>query len=64
MFGVKSSLVVDTTLVDDKAAAEELGFQSAPYHLLERDYVLQTVEQAEAERRKTLASYYATRDSC
>lgn len=63
VFGVKSSLIVQTTLVDDEVKARELGFQHAPYHLLERDYVLLTTDQAAAEKRKSLAAFYASMES-
>ncbi|KAL8283692.1 hypothetical protein RQP46_005487 [Phenoliferia psychrophenolica] len=60
VFGVKSSLVVDVKEITDEASAKALGFPHAPYYLLDRDFVLITVEQAEVEKKKSLANYYAS----
>lgn len=60
VFGVKSSLVVSVQEITDEASAKALGFKSGPYYLLERDFVLITVEEAEAEKRKSLKNYYAS----
>ncbi|KAK4052892.1 hypothetical protein OIO90_004168 [Microbotryomycetes sp. JL221] len=58
VFGVKSSLVVDVEEVTDQNKAKELGFKSAPFYMLERDWILITKEQAEVEKRKSLKAYY------
>ncbi|KAK4055138.1 hypothetical protein OIV83_000418 [Microbotryomycetes sp. JL201] len=58
VFGVKTSLVVDPIEVADDAQARELGFKSAPFHLLERNWVLITKEEAEKEKQKSLKAYY------
>lgn len=46
--------------ITDEASAKALGFPSAPYFLLDRDFVLITVEEAEVEKKKSLANYYAS----
>ncbi|KAK4705464.1 hypothetical protein P7C70_g735, partial [Phenoliferia sp. Uapishka_3] len=60
VFGVKSSLVCDVKEITDEASAKALGFRHAPYYLLDRDFVLITTEEAEIEKRKSLANYYAS----
>lgn len=60
VFGVKSSLVVDLTKVEGDDEAKKLGFLHGPYFLLERDWVLITLEEAEIEKRKSLVHYYNT----
>lgn len=60
VFGVKSSLVVDLEEIHDDERAKALGFKSAPYYLLERDWKLLSVEEAEVEKKKSLAAYYAS----
>lgn len=58
MFGVKSSLVVSTTLVEDEERAKALGFKHGPFHYLKKDYVLLSVAEAEEQKRISLANYY------
>ena len=61
VFGVKSSLIESIKLVEDDAEAKKLGFpKGGPFHLLERDFVLITTEQAEVEKKKSLKNYYAS----
>ncbi|GAA6004384.1 hypothetical protein JCM10207_000696 [Rhodosporidiobolus poonsookiae] len=60
VFGVKTSLVVDPTYVEDEAEAKKRGFPHGPYHHLQKDYVLLTTAQAEEQKRKSLANYYAS----
>ena len=63
VFGVKSSLVVDTTLVEDEERAKSLGFKHDPFHYLEKDYVLLSVAEAEEQKRISLANYYSSLQS-
>ncbi|KWU46672.1 Intradiol ring-cleavage dioxygenase [Rhodotorula sp. JG-1b] len=63
VFGVKSSLVVDTTLVEDEERAKSLGFKHGPFHYLEKDYVLLSVAEAEEQKRISLANYYSSLQS-
>ncbi|CDR36020.1 RHTO0S01e12420g1_1 [Rhodotorula toruloides] len=58
VFGVKSSLIVDTELIEDDARAKQLGFKHGPFHYLKKDYVLMTKDQAVEEKKKSLANYY------
>ncbi|KAM0793550.1 hypothetical protein ACM66B_000987 [Microbotryomycetes sp. NB124-2] len=58
VFGVKTSLVVDPVQVNDEAQAQELGFKAAPFHLLERNWILITKSEADREKQKSLAAYY------
>lgn len=58
MFGVKSSLVVDTELVEDEQRAKDLGFKHGPFHYLKKDYVLLSLAEAEEQKRISLANYY------
>lgn len=58
VFGVKTSLIVDTELVTDDARARQLGFKHGPYSYLNKDYVLLTTGQAEEAKRASLANYY------
>ncbi|GAA5925482.1 hypothetical protein JCM10213_008800 [Rhodosporidiobolus nylandii] len=60
VFGVKTSLIVDPTLVEDEAKAKEKGFAHGPYWHLEKDYVLLTTEQAEEQKRISLSNYYSS----
>lgn len=60
VFGVKSSLVVDPTLVEDDEKARKLGFKKGPYWHLKKDFVLLKTSQAEEQKRKSLANYYAS----
>lgn len=60
MFGVKTSLVVDPKLVEDEAEAKSHGFRHGPFWHLEKDYVLLTKEQAEEQKKKSLANYFKT----
>jgi hypothetical protein len=53
VFGVKSSLIVEVDKVEDPDAAKEAGFRHAPFHLMTRDFVLITSEEADEERRRT-----------
>jgi hypothetical protein len=57
---VKTSLIVDPKLVTDEDKAKSLGFKNGPYWHLEKDYVLLTTEQAEEQKKKSLANYYAS----
>ena len=56
--GVKSSLICKLEAVYDDSKAKSLGFKTGPYWELKWDFVLQTTEQAEREKEKTLPSYY------
>ncbi|GAA5833970.1 hypothetical protein JCM9279_004177 [Rhodotorula babjevae] len=58
VFGVKTSLIVDTELVTDDARARQLGFKHGPYSYLNKDYVLLTTGQAEEAKQASLANYY------
>ncbi|KAM0756153.1 Intradiol ring-cleavage dioxygenase [Meredithblackwellia eburnea MCA 4105] len=60
VFGVKSSLICDVEEIWDEDKAKSLGFLQAPFFKCDRDFVLITTEEAEIEKRKSLASYYAT----
>ncbi|RSH95759.1 hypothetical protein EHS25_000851 [Saitozyma podzolica] len=52
VFGVKSSLIVETTRVTDPDEARRLGFSSDSFHLVEYDFVLLTKEEAAFEQAK------------
>ncbi|KAF9045563.1 intradiol ring-cleavage dioxygenase [Panaeolus papilionaceus] len=57
VFGVKSSLIVEPTTITDGAVTKARGFKDAKPHLhVRHDFVLPTVEQAEAARLEKLAS--------
>ncbi|GAA5859621.1 hypothetical protein JCM1840_006377 [Sporobolomyces johnsonii] len=58
VFGVKTSLIVEPELITDEAKAKALGFKHGPYHYLKKDYVLLSTEQAEEQKRVSLANYY------
>lgn len=58
MPGVKSSLICKLDAVYDDDKAKSLGFKKGPYWDLKWDFVLQTVEQAEVAKRKSLPNYY------
>ncbi|KAM0753952.1 Intradiol ring-cleavage dioxygenase [Meredithblackwellia eburnea MCA 4105] len=60
VFGVKSSLVTEVTEIHDDELAKKRGFKSGPFYDLHRDFVILTTEEAEVEKRKTLAPYYAS----
>ncbi|KAI5475347.1 catechol dioxygenase [Pseudohyphozyma bogoriensis] len=60
VFGVKSSLLIDYEEVTDEEEAKRCGFPHGPFGLLKRDFVLITTEEAEVEKRKSLANYYAS----
>lgn len=55
VFGVKSSLVEDPKKVDDAAEAKKWGFKSSSFHLVDRDFILITKEQAQVELEKARA---------
>lgn len=52
--------MVDPVLIDDEAKAKSYGFKHGPYWHLEKDYILLTTEQAEEQKKKSLANYYAS----
>ena len=52
MFGVKSSLVVEPSLLTDEDEVKRLGFKHGPVHLVERDFVLLTQDEGDQERHK------------
>lgn len=52
VFGVKSSLIVETTRVTDAEEARRLGFSSDSFHLVEYDFALLTKEEAALEQAK------------
>ncbi|WOO79859.1 Hydroxyquinol 1,2-dioxygenase [Vanrija pseudolonga] len=52
VFGVKGSLVKEPTVVTDEAEAKKYGFKSAPFNLVEQDFVLLTEDEAKAEMAK------------
>jgi hypothetical protein len=52
VFGVKSSLIVETTRVTNPDEARRLGFSSDSFHLVEYDFVLLTKEEAAFEQAK------------
>jgi len=56
VFGVKSSLVEDPKIITDDAEAQKLGFKKGPVHLVERDFVLITKDEAKAELQKEQAA--------
>lgn len=62
VFGVKTSLVVEPTLVKDASRAKQLGFGDAgkEFWELNKDYVLLTKDQAEEQKRISLSNYYAS----
>lgn len=60
VFGVKTSLIVDPVLVEDEAKAKAHGFKHGPFWHLKKDYVLLTTAQAEEQKKKSLANYYAS----
>ncbi|GAA5826938.1 hypothetical protein JCM11251_002170 [Rhodosporidiobolus azoricus] len=61
VFGVKSSLIVDPIYVQDEAKTKALGFKNgSSYYHLEKDYVLLSTAQAEEQKKKSLANYYAS----
>ncbi|GJN91540.1 hypothetical protein Rhopal_004563-T1 [Rhodotorula paludigena] len=60
VFGVKTSLIVDTELVEDNERAKQLGFKSGPFYYLKKDYVLLTTGQAEEAKRESLRNYYSS----
>jgi protocatechuate 3,4-dioxygenase beta subunit len=59
VFGVKSSLVEDPKVITDEVEAKKYGFKSAPFSLVERDFVLITTEEA----KKQIAKERAERDT-
>jgi hypothetical protein len=52
VFGVKSSLIVETTRINDAEEARRLGFTSDSFHLVEYDFVLLSKEEAACEQAK------------
>jgi hypothetical protein len=60
VFGVKSSLIVEPTLITDEALAKDRGFKQGPYWHLEKNYILLTKDQAEEQKRQSLQNYYAS----
>jgi len=61
VFGVKTSLIVEPTLVKDSSRAKELGFgEGKEFWELKKDYVLLTTEQAEEQKKLSLRNYYAS----
>lgn len=61
VFGVKSSLVCELKYVEDTQRSSKLGFiNGAPFWELQWDFVLQTVEEAAAEKRRTLPHFHNT----
>lgn len=61
--GVKSSLICKLDAVYDNEKAKKLGFRSGPYWNLEWNFVLQTKEQAEVEKRNSLPNFYKFADA-
>lgn len=55
---VKSSLICKLEAEYDNEKAKSLGFKSGPYWDLKWDFVLQTVEEAESEKKKSLPHFY------
>ncbi|KAJ7065439.1 intradiol ring-cleavage dioxygenase [Mycena amicta] len=56
VFGVKTSLIVDTTTEDDPDVTRQRGFKNATSHkVLKQDFVLANVEEGEAARKKIAA---------
>lgn len=44
----------------DEAEAKSYGFKHGPFWHLEKDYVLLTKEQAEAQKKRSMANYFSS----
>jgi len=61
VFGVKTSLIVEPTLIKDEKKSRELGFGGGKeYWQLTKDYVLLRESEAEEMKRESLKNYYAS----
>ena len=59
VFGVKTSLICKLQPVEDLEKSKSLGFPTEqPFWDLSWDFTLQTVKEAEVEKRKSLPEYY------
>lgn len=60
VFGVKTSLMCDLIEIKDEERSKQLGFAlGAPFWEIKRDFILQTVEEAQAQKQKSLPHFYS-----
>lgn len=58
VFGAKTSLICPIMVNHDDSEAQALGFKRGPFWYSHWDFVLQTREEAEVVKRKSLPNYY------